>query len=187
MVCSKCGAEVEENSQFCSNCGKRVEREKKDSNKEWEICTFIFAAISLILLLAIVVLFVLFRNRMKFQENLTAEMQSDVIALQSQVSSLEVERDGFIEQVDILIEERDDYRAQVNTLGDRNRSLLNKISDMSNEIAFYEDYACIVMDDGTKKYHTYNCDAVINTDNAFWIFNLNMAEDRGYYACPVCH
>ncbi|MBQ9097039.1 MAG: zinc ribbon domain-containing protein [Clostridia bacterium] len=63
--------------------------------------------------------------------------------------------------------------------------LRKEIKDKNNKLNFYEKYAVIVPDDGSKKYHIYGCDDL--DTSSFWIYNYNAAEQEGYYACSKCN
>ena len=51
-------------------------------------------------------------------------------------------------------------------------------------LKFYEEYAALV-NENSKKYHKYGCDDF--DSSSFWIYNINAAEQKGYYACSKCH
>ena len=68
------------------------------------------------------------------------------------------------------------------------RDLKNVRSDFFDsllELNFYETYAAIVPDNGRKQYHVYGCEDL--GDYSFWIYNIDLAKQYGYYACPKCH
>lgn len=54
----------------------------------------------------------------------------------------------------------------------------------ADALAFYEEYAACV-NEGSTLYHKYGCDYF--DDSSFWIYNTDLAAQKGYRACPRCH
>lgn len=52
---------------------------------------------------------------------------------------------------------------------------------------FYQNIA-IVLGDGTTQYHSYRCPYLQQRlgTYSFWAYNTEMAETKGYSACPLC-
>lgn len=66
-------------------------------------------------------------------------------------------------------------------------SKLNKeIREKENHLNYYEKYAAIVPNNGSKKYHIHGCED-LDDSSSFWIYNYNAAEERGYSACSKCY
>lgn len=78
------------------------------------------------------------------------------------------------------------YISQVTNLENEVSNLKDEKRENSSKLRFFDNYAAIVGDDGTKKYHKYDCSS-LDTSDGFWIFNIEAAEQKGYYACPRCH
>jgi RNA polymerase subunit RPABC4/transcription elongation factor Spt4 len=148
--------------QHCKKCGGLIDNETKrctSCGKQY----FKFRP----MVLAVILLAVFFAASAGFnvyqyltnQENVSkiSSLESTISSQKSKISSLEKE-------VDDLKDEKWDTFFELN---------------------FYEEYAAIVCDDGTKKYHVYGCEDC--DTSSFWIYNINAAEDNGYYACPKCH
>ena len=53
------------------------------------------------------------------------------------------------------------------------------------QIDFFDRFVVFVEDDGTNKYHKYECSKF--KGDSFWAFNIDAAKDEGYTACPYCH
>lgn len=87
----------------------------------------------------------------------------------------------------VKIKERD--TANVNrikdTLKQQNSDLQKELWANKLELTFFRNYAEILPDDGTKRYHKHGC-SKLDTSNGFWIYNTEAIEDR-YYECPFCH
>lgn len=72
-----------------------------------------------------------------------------------------------------------------------NQLLKEQISEMEDELAYYKNeidfidaYVVFVEDDGTSYYHKYECNSFVG--NSFWVYNVELAIDSGYYPCPFC-
>lgn len=52
------------------------------------------------------------------------------------------------------------------------------------KLYFFDTYA-VMVNSGSKKYHKYGCSDF--DESYFWIYNIEAAEDKGYYACSKCH
>ena len=81
------------------------------------------------------------------------------------------------EQVENLNQEIEDLNKEIS---------LRDIEAWSKErkLEFFEDYAVIVSR-GSRKYHKYGCEDL--DTSYFWIYNVDAAEDNGYYACSKCN
>lgn len=87
---------------------------------------------------------------------------------------------------------------KIDHLSWRETYLESQVDDLNDEIEelrydswrnyrtlnFYKDYAVLV-NEYSDYYHTYGCEDF--DESAFWIYNINAAEQEGYYACPKCH
>lgn len=87
-------------------------------------------------------------------------------------------------EIDYLSERKENLQSQVNRLEDKVSDLESENRKDSRALNFYKEYASLV-NENTKKYHTYGCDDF--DASSFWIYNINAAEQKGYYACPKCH
>lgn len=63
-------------------------------------------------------------------------------------------------------------------------SYQNDISDLRNELDFYNEYVVVVSDDGTNLYHKYGCRYF--SDHYFWAYNTEKAIQLGYHPCSHC-
>ncbi|HIX92282.1 MAG TPA: hypothetical protein H9681_05310 [Firmicutes bacterium] len=74
---------------------------------------------------------------------------------------------------------------QINNL-EKEVDKINAINlKLVNEIYFYRERAAIILDDDSKRYHTYSCEELIS--GSYWILNIEAAEQFGLYPCPKCH
>lgn len=71
------------------------------------------------------------------------------------------------------------------------KRLEGEIDDLEDEkwdnwakLYFFDTYA-VMVNSGSKKYHKYGCSDF--DESYFWIYNIDAAEDKGYYACSKCH
>jgi len=65
------------------------------------------------------------------------------------------------------------------------KDLNGQIAQNKEKLNFFDTYAVIVPDDGTKYYHTYEC-THYDHNAKFWIYNVLLAESEGFKPCPYC-
>lgn len=87
-------------------------------------------------------------------------------------------------EIDYLSWREEYLEYQVSNLNDEISNL--KLDNLTDgwALEFYEEYAVLV-NENSKKYHKYGCDDF--DESSFRIYNINAAEQQGYYACPKCH
>lgn len=57
-----------------------------------------------------------------------------------------------------------------------------------SHLEFYYDHVALIVNDGTLKYHTLDCETLLDTSSdKVYIFTVQKAEQDGFYACPTCH
>lgn len=70
---------------------------------------------------------------------------------------------------------------------EKQKELINdnqlEINNLNSELGFYENNAVLVSEHG-EKYHKYTCQYM--KGKAYWIFNVEAAESKGYEPCSVC-
>lgn len=214
MICQKCGMKIPDDSEFCQYCGEKLEittdidenakkskqnsftpvyisstkdtsanqksKEKHDkekyckkcgghinnATKKCESCGRQYfkikpSAVCIAVLAVFLVISVAFNVHQYYvgQNNI-----AEINELSSEVSSL---------------------NDKVTSLKSSIRNITTKVWQDSSELKFYEEYAAIVCDDGTKKYHVYDCEDC--DTSSFWIYNIEAAEEQGYYPCSKCH
>lgn len=119
--------------------------------------------------------------------------------------TLVISLDNYQQVIDKLYERNDELEDEVTYWKNQNskkqttiKGLEDDIEELKDEISdlkygnlkdtlaldFYEKYAALV-NENSKKYHTYWCEDF--DSSGFWIYNIDAAEDIGYYACPKCH
>ena len=76
-------------------------------------------------------------------------------------------------------------KTKINNLEKEVDELEDRNFDLFCDLYFYEEYAAIVPDDGRKRYHIYGCEDC--DTSSFWIYNIEAAEQYGYYPCPKCY
>lgn len=89
------------------------------------------------------------------------------------------------EEIDSLNHEIDCYEEENYILTKQNERYFNYWIESFNEIAFYDEYIVFVVDDGTMKYHKYDCSIFQNCEG-FWAYNTEAAEVEGYEPCSLC-
>lgn len=90
--------------------------------------------------------------------------------LVTDVRYLEKRNDRLEDDVDDLQEELDQF--------------YDYYEETFNKIAFFDRVVVFIEDDGTNRYHKYDCDQFIG--NSFWAYNVEAAESKGFDPCPIC-
>lgn len=155
--CNNCGCSIAKESKICTNCGK----------KQFKGILFNKVSITIIILSLMLVI----SSTLNISQFIKFKTLQDKIAdLEGQVSSSESTIFSLKNQIGELNDEVDELR-------DENW-------DNSFKIEFFDKYAVLV-NENSRKYHKYGCEDF--DTSSFWIYNINAAEDKGYYACPECH
>ena len=150
--------------KYCSKCGNLIDNETK-------VCTGCgkkyFKGIRLNKFSIVIIVFVLAIGSL-----------AGVNIYQYYNNSRLIQSVSYLEST---VKTKDTYISQ---LQERLKESQFEVYDLEKELDFYEDYAACV-NENSKKYHTHNCEDF--DTSSFWIYNINAAEDRGYYACSKCH
>ena len=159
--CKKCGHAIDTNTKKCNGCGKQYFNAKK--------------TIPVVLLSVLLVA--------SFGFNVLQYLQSreavETVATQAtQIEKLEKEIASQKSTISTQKTQINNLEKEVDELEDRNM-------DLFFDLYFYEEYAAIVPDDGRKRYHIYGCEDC--DTSSFWIYNIEAAEQKGYYPCPKCY
>ena len=155
--CSRCGSVVDNKTKVCTGCGKKYFR-------GFRFTKFSITVIALALVIATVSTLCVLQNIN------TQELKDEISDLEKQVSTKQSTINRLESKVDDLEDEISDL----------------KFGNLTDKWAleFYEEYAVLV-NENSKKYHKYGCDDF--DSSSFWIYNINAAEQKGYYACSKCH
>jgi|GEM_PF-1601636 predicted nucleic acid-binding Zn ribbon protein len=149
MYCKKCGAQIEDNSVFCKECGERlIEKEKKPLPKK-KIRKIIISVVAGILVIGIIVFGILFLTRQKEME---AEKENEIL---SPVSISELSGEKFFRLPPDLFREKFNRFSSGLKLEEGKSSL----ADSDDEDVFYN----WIIDDDTIALHIKkNTDLVTN-------------------------
>ena len=159
--CSRCGSAIDNKTKKCTGCGKQYFRGLRFTK---------FSVTVIVMSLVILALSALCIFQYINTQTATSDLQAEVSRLEQQVKS----KDSTIKTKDSTI-----------------KRLEGEIDDLEDEkwgnyfeLQFYDNHAALV-DQHSKKYHKYGCDDF--DSSYFWIYNIEAAEDRGYYECSKCH
>lgn len=155
-------------TKFCSRCGSAIDSKTKKCSgcgKQYfrGLRLTKFSVTVIIMSLVILALSALCVLQYINTQTATSELQAEVSRLEQQVKS----KDSTIKTKDAKIKQLEDEKW-----------------DNYFELQFYDNHAALV-DQHSKKYHKYGCDDF--DSSYFWIYNIEAAEDRGYYECSKCH
>jgi hypothetical protein len=159
--CKKCGSAIDPNTKKCSGCGKQYFNAKK--------------TIPIVLLSVLLVASIGFNVLQYLQSR---EAIETVATQTTQIEKLEKEVASQKSTISKQKTKINNLEKEVDELEDRN-------FDLFCDLYFYEEYAAIVPDDGRKRYHIYGCEDC--DTSSFWIYNIEAAEQYGYYPCPKCY
>lgn len=98
---------------------------------------------------------------------------------QSQIKSLS-------DKITLLETENDELKEANSTISQNTLRLRTEKSEMKAKLDFYEEYAVIVADDGSKFFHQYGKHSGVNY-SSFWIYNTEAAKGKGYHPCTQCY
>ena len=153
-------------TKYCSRCGSVVDNKTKTCTgcgkqyfRGFRFTKFSITVIALTLVIAMV------STLCVLQYVNTQELKDEISDLERQVSTKQSTINRLENKINDLEDEKLDNRAKLN---------------------FFDSYAEIVGDDGTKKYHKWGCPK-LDTSDGFWILNTEAAKGRDYTACSYCH
>lgn len=101
-----------------------------------------------------------------------------VVALVSQRSAYETQ----IAELNVKVSELED---EVATRDHTIEKFLEDNSDMHAEIRFYDNHIVFIGDNGSNKYHKYDC-SYLDMSDGFYAYNTENAKYQGYEPCPHC-
>ncbi len=90
------------------------------------------------------------------------------------------------QSVDSLNVAKAQDQQSITTLQASVADLTAQLTATQEKSTFFDTYAGIMPDDGTKLYHTYQC-THYDHSLSFNIYNITAAKDAGYSPCPFCH
>ncbi|MBQ4641559.1 MAG: zinc ribbon domain-containing protein [Oscillospiraceae bacterium] len=177
--CRKCGSAINDKTKKCTGCGKQYFRSLRFTKFSVMVIILVFA------LAAVSTLCI-----WQFVNN--SANRETIETLNAKVISLEKEVRSKTE----AIKTKD---ATIITLKNKIANLTQKVEDLENKIDsidilqlddylerdFFRNYAEIIADDGTQKYHKYGC-SKLDISYGFWIYNTE-AVKSDYYECTDCH
>ena len=170
--CKLCGDPIDPVTRKCTGCKKQYFRPPVFADKHYFIAATAVACIVIVILVfAIVSQSSAYESQLAELSEKLAEAEDDA-SYQSRVAET---RKSQIEDLNRALDARD---KTIKELQDENLNMLVKIG-------FYDRYAVIVGDDGTKKYHKYGC-SYLDTSDGLWIFNTENAKYQGYKPCSHC-
>lgn len=167
--CSKCGSAIDSKTKKCTGCGKQYFRGLRLT--KFSVTVIILALV----IVALVTLCVL--QYLNYQRTIGAN-QITIENLESKTSNLEQQ----VKNKESTIKTRD---TTIKNLEKKIDELEDESWDNWSKLYFFDSYAEIVPDDGSRTYHKWGC-SKLDTSDGFWIFNTAAAEDD-YKKCPYCH
>lgn len=90
----------------------------------------------------------------------------DLSNMEKELSTLQEEYDTLKEEYDLMVE------------------AVEAAAKYKDKAAFLDKYVVFVVNDGSKRYHTYDCELFTHAN--FWTYSPKLAEAQGFTACPKC-
>lgn len=168
--CSRCGSVIDNKTKTCTGCSKQYFRGFKFTK---------FSVAVIILVLVIAILSTVCVLQFLKTQRIDRANQAEIDKLESKISSLEQQ----VKNKESTIKAKD---STIKRLEGEIEDLEDEKWDNWAKMFFFDSYAEIVGDDGTKVYHKYGC-TKLDTSDGFWIFNTEAAKGRGYTKCSSCH
>lgn len=162
--CSKCGNIVDSQTKKCTGCGKQYFK-----GIPWKSVRTI--AVALLLVGSIAGNIVLYNENSKLEKEKT-ELTDNIIELKKSNATLNNRAERLTEN-NIELEKN-------------NQSLQRKLRTAENDIALYNKYVALVVDDGTRLYHKYGCD-VLDKADSYWCYGYSDSTFKQYKPCPLCY
>ncbi len=147
--------------RYCKNCGGPIDNKKKKCmgcGKQY------FHLPKVTLLRGIVIILIIALTGLAvFQLTQTIEANNYILTLENKLQSTQESLDTYKESY---------------------KSLLAENNSTKKELYFWDNYAVIVTEAGSK-YHRYGC-YHLDDCKSFWIYNIEAAKSRGYTPCLDC-
>lgn len=169
--CKLCGGSIDPVTRKCTGCGKQYFRPPVLTDKHYFIAATGVACIVVAFLLVMLI------SQRSTYEAQVAELTTRVSDLETRLSEAEDNASYHSRVSETRLSQIGDLRKKIEELEDRN-------SDLILEIIFYDQHVVFVGDDGTRKYHKYDCPYL--DLSYFWAYNTEAAVDRGYKPCSHC-
>lgn len=169
--CKLCGGPIDPVTRKCTGCGKQYFRLPTFTDKH---CFIAATAVACIVVAFLLVMLISQRSTYEAQ---VAELTARVSELEDELAA----KDRTIQGL-----ERGDanLRKEISSKKSAIEKLQEENSDMRAEIRFYDNHVVFIGDDGTRKYHNYDCPYL--DLSYFWAYNTEAAVDRGYKPCSHC-
>lgn len=155
MFCSKCGKQINEGEKFCVQCGNLLEP---------------VVPVAILPQENVVNSSVSSKSKKDKKSSVNIILLIFVIVFFALAAGLGITAYNFSE-------ERDYYSSEY-------YEIKRDYVELKEQCEFFDDYARIVPNDYSGKYHRYGCEK-LDTDVSFWISNIKAAEDEAS-PCPYC-
>ena len=158
IFCKQCGSMIDKESKICSGCGKQYFRMSNFAKKP------VVMVALLLIVIALTVICVFQQINISKQASEVQNLITETVDLKEQVST---------------------KQSTINTLHSRINALERDVKSYKELSAFVNNYVVFIEDDGTKRYHKFECDKFVG--ESFWVYNIEAAKSNGYRECQLCH
>lgn len=167
--CKHCGGAIDNESKKCSKCGKQYFRLRINWGSTFAVT---------ITVLAIAIAAVSLYRTFEYQNEITL-LKDQQALLQNQID--ELTSNVYDKNVKITKLEK-----QIEDKNLKYTKLLKEKQNLQTKVDFYDDCVVFVLDDGTNRYHKFDCFVFTYSNSEYWAYNIEYARYRGYKACFAC-
>ena len=122
----------------------------------------------------------------QIEELLNSVSSAQSSANQSQYDLTEQQKElaQAVEEKAALEEQTASLEDELNALQTEYETLESRYARQQEKVKFMDSYVVFVEDDGTGKYHRYDCAKFLKKN--FWAYSRKLAEKQGYSPCSDC-
>ena len=122
----------------------------------------------------------------QIEELLNSVSSAQSSANQSQYDLTEQQKElaQAVEEKAALKEQAASLEDELNALQTEYETLESRYARQQEKVKFMDSYVVFVEDDGTGKYHRYDCAKFLKKN--FWAYSRKLAEKQGYSPCSDC-
>ncbi|MEA4965879.1 MAG: SET domain-containing protein-lysine N-methyltransferase [Oscillospiraceae bacterium] len=124
------------------------------------------------------------QNQLVEQQSAASQSQYDATSAQQALEQLTKENTELTTKNEDLQKQLTESQDSLKTVQASLDAMTTKYNSAKAKADFMDTYVVFVNNDGTKLYHSYDCEDF--TKSNFWAYSRKLAENYGYTACPKC-
>lgn len=171
-ICKQCNKTFSDDNVFCDICGEKLSFEKNSASMGENVKgNGRKKAIGMIAVLSVLLLVSVIANIVMYNVNHDINSRFDnILEKNAELLGKNEKYQKQIEENAEMIEENVKYQKQ--------------IENSQKVISFYQEHIGLIASDyDGVYYHKYGCE---DFKGNFYAYNIELAKDKGYTACPKC-